>query len=79
MRFAYFDYFGRPAPLEVDDDDIPQRCEIYDEEKSDLVQNDRLTLDVWATSGSSLISEAAYDELLAKCRKKAMQQQAGKQ
>jgi hypothetical protein len=30
MKYAHFDYAGRPARIVLDDHDIPESCEVYD-------------------------------------------------
>ncbi len=66
MPMRYFDYYGRPARVSVDENDVPVRCEVYDAAEGALVPREDLTLDVTASAGSHLITEDQFDALLAR-------------
>lgn len=70
MPVRYFDFYGKPARVTVDDEDAPELCEVYDREQGVLVRRDDLTLDVIDSYGSDLISREAFDELMAKVQNK---------
>ena len=66
MPVAYFDFHGKPAKLILDEDELPESCEIYDPAAGAFVLRDDLTLDVMNGYGSCLISEDAFQDLLNK-------------
>ena len=71
MKYAHFDYAGRPARITLDDHDIPESCEVYDPHQRTLVRDDTLTLDVRDAYDSRLISPEEFATLLAKLQRRA--------
>jgi hypothetical protein len=71
MQLAYFDFFGTPAKLFLDEDGLPERCEMYDSTTDSFVLRDDLTVDVWSASSSNLIYEQEFERLLARTRAKS--------
>jgi hypothetical protein len=70
MQLAYFDFFGTPAKLFLEDG-LPERCELYDPTTDSFLLRDDLTLDVVSANGSSLISEQEFERLLTRVRAKS--------
>jgi hypothetical protein len=68
MQLAYFDFFGTPAKLFLDEDGQPDRCELYDSASDSFFLRDDLTVDVMSANGSNLISEQDFEQLLARAR-----------
>ena len=68
MPVRYFDFYGNPARVTVDDHDRPELCEIYDPEQRTFVRRDELTLDVIDSSGSHLITGEQFEALLEKAQ-----------
>lgn len=66
MPMRYFDYYGRPARVSVDENDVPVSCEVYDAAEGEFAVREDLTLDVTASAGSHLITEEQFGALLAK-------------
>lgn len=64
MPVRYFDFYGKPARVTVDDHDRPELCEIYDPERGTFVRRDELTLDVIDSSGSHLITHEQFEALV---------------
>ncbi|HVT24160.1 MAG TPA: hypothetical protein VHD95_05990 [Rhizomicrobium sp.] len=71
MKYAHFDYAGRPARIVLDDHDIPESCEVYDPQQRALVRDDTLTLDVRDAYDSRLISPEEFAALLAKVQQRS--------
>lgn len=63
---ALLRFFWQPREVVVDDDDVPERCEVYDPEQGTFVARDDLTVDVISAHGSRLISEDEFQALLAR-------------
>ena len=70
MQLAHFDFFGTLAKLFLDDDGLPERCEMYDSTTDSFVQRDDLTPEVVSANGSNLISAQEFERLLAGVRPK---------
>lgn len=68
MKYAHFDYAGRPARIMLDDHDIPEGCEVYDPRQRKLVRDDTLTLDVRDAYESRLISADEFAAMLTKAQ-----------
>lgn len=66
MKIAYYNYAGRPARLILDDEDIPERCELFDKETESFVVRDDQTADIWFGHDAYLISKDDFDALVAK-------------
>lgn len=66
MAVAYFNFAGTPAKVVLDEDDIPQSCEIYDRRERVFAARDELTLDVIDSYDSLKISEQEFRKLLEK-------------
>ena len=65
MPFRYFNYFGRPARMTVDDKDIPELCEVWDPERKKLVVDSAVETDLFfGVAGAPMISEAEFDALI---------------
>jgi hypothetical protein len=65
MSFRYFDYFGRPARMTVDDKDIPQLCEVWDPKQKKLIENSVAETDLFfGVDGTQIISEEEFEVLL---------------
>lgn len=71
MKYAHFDYAGRPARIVLDDHDIPESCEVYDPHQRKLVRDDTLTLDVMDAYESRMISGDEFTALLAKVQQRS--------
>ncbi|MES1990612.1 MAG: hypothetical protein V4441_06650 [Pseudomonadota bacterium] len=71
MKYAHFDYAGRPARITLDDHDIPESCEVYDPRVGRLVRDDTLSLDVMDAYESRIISAEEFAVLLAKAQRSA--------
>ena len=52
MQLAYFDFFGTPAKLFLEDE-LPERCELYDPTTDSFLLRDDLTLDVVSANSSN--------------------------
>jgi len=70
VAYRYFDFYGKPARVTVDDEDIPELCEVYDPEQRALVRRNDLELDVIDSYGSNPITREKFEALLAKVRSK---------
>lgn len=68
MKIVYLNYYGQPVKLHVDDEELPETCEFYDEATDTFVERSEMTPEVWFASGSYRISEKIFLELLAKVR-----------
>ena len=64
MPFRYFNYFGRPARLTVDDKDIPELCEVWDAEQKKLVVNNWIETDIYFDGQAEMISEGEFNALV---------------
>ena len=64
MPFRYFNYFGRPARLTVDDKDIPELCEVWDTKQKKLVVNNWVETDIFFDGRAEMISEEEFDALV---------------
>ena len=51
MRVAWFGFFGTPAKLLLDEDDLPEGCESYDSATDSFVARDELAPDLWDEHG----------------------------
>lgn len=71
MKIQHYDFYGRPAKVTLDEDDIPDTCEVFDAESDKFVTRDDLLLDVTDSSGSYWLSEDAFHALLERVRKRA--------
>jgi hypothetical protein len=67
MPFRYFNYFGRPARMTVDEEDIPELCEVWDPAQRKLVADSAAETDCFfGVTGAPMISEEEFTALLAK-------------
>ena len=67
MAFRYFDYFGRPARMTVDDKDIPELCEVWDPAQKKLVADSAVETDCFfGVTGAPMISEEEFKALVKK-------------
>lgn len=66
MKTVYFDFYGKPAKILLDEGETPDVCEVYNPETGDFEKRDDLTLDVMDSHGSNLINEADFLVLLEK-------------
>ena len=73
MSVRFFDFYGKPARVTVDNRDGPEVCEIFDPEQGAFVRRDELTLDVIDSHGSHLIAREQFEMLLAKVKGKPKQ------
>ena len=64
MPFRYFNYFGRPARMTVDDEDIPELCEVWDPEQKKLVRDNHAETDLFFGDTGAMISEAEFNALV---------------
>jgi hypothetical protein len=64
MPFRYFDYFGRPARMTVDGEDIPELCEVWDPEQKKFVRDNRAETDLFFGVAGAMISEAEFNALV---------------
>jgi hypothetical protein len=64
MPFRHFNYFGRPARMTVDDEDIPQLCEVWDTKQKKLVVNNWVETDIYFDGRAEMISEEEFEALL---------------
>ena len=65
MPFRYFNYFGRPARLTVDDEDIPELCEVWDPEQKKLIRDNQAETELFfGAAGAPMISEEEFTALL---------------
>lgn len=71
MSVRFFDFYGKPARVTVDNRDRPKVCEIFDPKQGVFVRRDELTLDVIDSNGSHLIAREQFETLLAKVQGKA--------
>ena len=65
MPFRYFNYFGRPARMTVDDEDRPELCEVWDPEQKKLIRDNHVETDLFfGVGGAPMISEEEFTALL---------------
>jgi hypothetical protein len=64
MPYRYFNYFGRPARLTVDDKDNPELCEVWDAKQKKLVVNNWVETDIYFDGRAEMISEEEFDALV---------------
>ncbi|TPE46479.1 hypothetical protein [Amaricoccus solimangrovi] len=68
MPLAYFDFAGTPGKLYLDEEKLPERCELYDRKSDSFLLRDDVTPDFWAGSGARLIDRDEFESLLVKVR-----------
>jgi len=65
MTVRYFDYGGRPVRMTLDARDIPERTEIWDSARKQLVENLDIETDIFLDGRRARsISEAEFEALL---------------
>ena len=71
MKALYYDFGGTPARIILDDHDTPETCECYNPMTAEFVERNELTLDVYDSHGSHLISKERFEALIETVRAKA--------
>jgi hypothetical protein len=67
MPFWYFNYFGRPARMTVDHEDIPELCEVWDPAQKKLIADSVVEVDLFfGVAVTPMISEEEFTALLVK-------------
>ena len=68
MKALYFNMAGRPFRLWVDEEDLPERCELFDIETDTFIERHDLELDVCDSFDSIPITEEEFWQLVEKLR-----------
>lgn len=69
MKALYFNMAGRPFRLWVDEEELPERCELFDIETDTFIVRQDLELDVCESFDSMPTSEEEFWQLVEKLRK----------
>ena len=68
MRYAHFDFDGKPARIGLDELGAPESCEIFDPATGDLKRADELLQDVYDSHSAHAITEDEFNTMMRGAR-----------